>query len=243
MDNLKQTNVFATAGIDHRVKLWSIEGELKGINLMKEIPVNGIVTDLKIREDCIGRKPDDIYVMGRSIGSGGASYLAGHRSVPVLILISPFDTIKDVARDMVGCLGCLIKQHFDNLTEIKKFNGKLLVIHGERDDVIGVSHVMHSPAAPSIGSFRGFVRSLCYGEMPRAVFAAKIDLLLHECGEGLDIGAESSKSEDDVVLEAEDSLKIIGDGEHLFAEASVAGNTDAIFADHADECSSVVFVD
>jgi hypothetical protein len=53
LDNLKQTNVFATAGIDHVVKVWGIQGEAKGVNLLKELPVNGIVTDLKMREDLI----------------------------------------------------------------------------------------------------------------------------------------------------------------------------------------------
>jgi hypothetical protein len=52
--------------------------------------------------------------MGRSIGSGGASYLAGHRSIPLLVLMSPFDTIKKVATSIVGCMGCIIKQHFNN---------------------------------------------------------------------------------------------------------------------------------
>lgn len=49
LDNLKQTNIFATAGIDHVVKVWGIEGDNKGINLLKEVGVNGIVTDLKMR--------------------------------------------------------------------------------------------------------------------------------------------------------------------------------------------------
>jgi hypothetical protein len=35
MDNLKQTNVFATGGIDRIVKIWGIEGDLKGIRLLK----------------------------------------------------------------------------------------------------------------------------------------------------------------------------------------------------------------
>ena len=61
-----------------------------------------------------GRSTEDIYVMGRSIGSGGASYLGGHRNVPLLILMSPFDNIKSVAIGMVGCFGGIIKQHFDN---------------------------------------------------------------------------------------------------------------------------------
>ena len=76
------------------------------------------------------RKREDVFVMGRSIGSGGASYLAGNRDIPLLVLMSPFDTIKNVATGMVGCIGCIVKQHFDNEKELVKFNGRLLVIHG-----------------------------------------------------------------------------------------------------------------
>ena len=78
--------------------------------------------------------------MGRSIGTGGASYLAGNRNIPLLVLMSPFDSIKNVATGMVGCMGCILKQHFDNKSEIIKFNGRLLVIHGEADEVIAVGH-------------------------------------------------------------------------------------------------------
>lgn len=48
MDNIKQTNVLATAGIDRTVKIWGIEGEAKGLKLMREIEIKGIVTDLKM---------------------------------------------------------------------------------------------------------------------------------------------------------------------------------------------------
>ncbi len=61
------------------------------------------------------RSDSDIYVMGRSIGTGGASYLSGNRPVPLLILMSPFDTIKKVASGMLGCFaGLFVKQHFNN---------------------------------------------------------------------------------------------------------------------------------
>ncbi len=54
--------------------------------------------------------------------------------------MSPFDTIKKVARGLVGCLGGIVKQHFNNEEEIVKFKGKLLLIHGEQDEVIRVTH-------------------------------------------------------------------------------------------------------
>lgn len=79
-------------------------------------------------------------VMGRSIGSGGATYLAARRQVPNLVLMSPFDTIRRVARAHMGCAGSIVKQHFNNIEEIVRFQGRVLVIHGQRDQVIGIAH-------------------------------------------------------------------------------------------------------
>ena len=53
MDNIKQSNVFATAGIDKSVKLWGIEGDNTGLKVLKELPVKGIVTDLKLSRECL----------------------------------------------------------------------------------------------------------------------------------------------------------------------------------------------
>lgn len=55
-----------------------------------------------------------INVMGRSIGTGPATYLANQMKTPNLILISPFDQISSVAESHVGCLGKLLKNHFNN---------------------------------------------------------------------------------------------------------------------------------
>ena len=51
LDNIKQSNIFATAGIDNTVKIWAIEGDNKGVENLQELPVNGIVTDLKLTKD------------------------------------------------------------------------------------------------------------------------------------------------------------------------------------------------
>jgi hypothetical protein len=53
-------------------------------------------------------------IIGRSIGSGGASFLASRKNLQHLILISPFSTIPNVSADFVGCAGRIVKCHFDN---------------------------------------------------------------------------------------------------------------------------------
>lgn len=48
MDNIKQSNILATAGIDHTVKIWAIEGDHAGLKEVVSLPVKGIVTDIKL---------------------------------------------------------------------------------------------------------------------------------------------------------------------------------------------------
>ena len=55
---------------------------------------------------------NNTIVIGRSIGSGGATYLACNKKMKNLILISPF------SKDFVGCVGGCFKCHFNNLEEL-----------------------------------------------------------------------------------------------------------------------------
>lgn len=45
-----------------------------------------------------------------------------------------------MSSDIAGCMSCILKQHFNNLEEISKYNGNLLIIHGKIDEVIGHRH-------------------------------------------------------------------------------------------------------
>jgi len=45
---------------------------------------------------------DNIYIFGRSLGSGPSLYLASRRKIGGLILMSPFTSIQGVAESIVG---------------------------------------------------------------------------------------------------------------------------------------------
>jgi hypothetical protein len=45
---------------------------------------------------------NNILVFGRSLGSGPASFLAAKKNPGMLVLMSPFTSIKDVAGSLVG---------------------------------------------------------------------------------------------------------------------------------------------
>jgi dienelactone hydrolase len=52
----------------------------------------------KYLTDCMKINPKNIILLGRSIGSGPATYLASKHEVLSLILISPFKSIKAVGK-------------------------------------------------------------------------------------------------------------------------------------------------
>ncbi|KAJ3044161.1 hypothetical protein HK097_001561 [Rhizophlyctis rosea] len=85
-----------------------------------------------------------LIVIGRSIGTGSASYIASTNpsSISALILISPFTSISDLAcLHFHSAASFVLKgNHFDNLRELKKYHGSLLLQHGKLDDIIPFEH-------------------------------------------------------------------------------------------------------
>ncbi|MGJ8641967.1 MAG: alpha/beta hydrolase [Luteolibacter sp.] len=84
-----------------------------------------------------GVKPQDIIIMGRSVGSGPSVWLAGReKDTAGMILLSPFKS----AFTTVTRIPILPGDRFPNLKRIKNINLPLLVIHGTEDGVINCSH-------------------------------------------------------------------------------------------------------
>lgn len=76
---------------------------------------------------------------GRSIGSGPAVHICSQADLGALVLVSPFTSIKCVAKNIAGSLGgALVKQRFENLTKISQVSSPILIIHGEADELIPI---------------------------------------------------------------------------------------------------------
>eukprot|EP00826_Nyctotherus_ovalis_P056349 TRINITY_DN7589_c0_g2_i1.p1 TRINITY_DN7589_c0_g2~~TRINITY_DN7589_c0_g2_i1.p1 ORF type:complete len:304 (+),score=81.78 TRINITY_DN7589_c0_g2_i1:59-970(+) len=87
------------------------------------------------------KKPGDLVIMGRSIGSGPASYVAGKYGIHSLILLSPFTSIRAMAKKYVGStLQYLIAERFDNATQLKNSKCPIFLIHGKKDDIVPYTH-------------------------------------------------------------------------------------------------------
>ena len=83
-----------------------------------------------------------VAVMGRSLGSGVAVYLAAERPVAGVILVSPYDSIASVARGVYPFLpiGLMLKHRFDSLSRAPQIKAPLLCLVASDDRVIPRPH-------------------------------------------------------------------------------------------------------
>jgi uncharacterized protein len=83
-----------------------------------------------------------IVVMGRSLGTGIAVSLASMRKVRGLILVSPFDSLLSVAKELYPFLPVklLLTQRFDSIAKAPLITAPLLAIVASNDTIIRRRH-------------------------------------------------------------------------------------------------------
>lgn len=116
-----------------------------GVYTSKEINEKNIMQDAATVYDFLTIflkiKPKQIMVFGRSMGSGPASYIASQKDLAGLVLFSAYKSVKEAAKSMVGgFLGAFVKERFRNIDAIKHVKCPVLMIHGEKDQVIPHTH-------------------------------------------------------------------------------------------------------
>lgn len=84
------------------------------------------------------RKPEEIVIVGRSIGGGVAVALAAELGTEALVLQSTFTRLTDAAATLFPWLPVRLamKNRFDSMERIKRYNGPLLSSHGTTDLVV-----------------------------------------------------------------------------------------------------------
>jgi esterase/lipase len=126
--------------------------EYSGYGVLKNLPISpqqmlkDSTTIYKFFTDEIGYSPKNIIIIGRSLGSGPATYLASKiKNCKMLLLISPFTGLLDVLDDK--CIYRFAKwifnyktEHFDNLKHIKNVSIPVFMVHGQEDNIIKADH-------------------------------------------------------------------------------------------------------
>lgn len=79
-----------------------------------------------------------VAIIGRSLGTGVASHVAARRPVARLVLITPFDSLANVARTHYPWMPVrwLMRERFDSAQLLANYRGEVLVVRAGRDRVV-----------------------------------------------------------------------------------------------------------
>jgi fermentation-respiration switch protein FrsA (DUF1100 family) len=83
-----------------------------------------------------------IVVMGRSLGSGVATYLASQRQVAAVVLVTPYDSVAAIARAQYPfvLVDVLLRHPFDSLSRAKTIDVPMLALIAGTDSVVPPAH-------------------------------------------------------------------------------------------------------
>ena len=92
-----------------------------------------------------GMKPEKVYSIGFSLGSGVSSYLSKHRKIDGQILFTPFDSIASIAtrRYKILPVSKLLKHPFHSVEHLRALRVPTAVITAETDRVVPKYHSDH----------------------------------------------------------------------------------------------------
>ena len=98
----------------------------------------GLFSDALAIYDAIRPQHKAISLMGRSLGSGVAVYLASKRNIEKLVLITPFDSIAEVAQVHYPFLPVRIatRDRFESFRYAKSIVAPVLMITAEQDRIV-----------------------------------------------------------------------------------------------------------
>jgi pimeloyl-ACP methyl ester carboxylesterase len=91
-----------------------------------------------IAPEYAGRKH---VIYGRSLGTGLATNLATEVKADLLVLVSPYSSLRDAARDHYPWVpGAVLRYPMRTDQWLPKVTMPVLIMHGDRDSVIGIEH-------------------------------------------------------------------------------------------------------
>lgn len=99
---------------------------------------SGLTSDAVAVFDELARRHSEISVIGRSLGSGVAAFLASVRDIRRLVLVTPFDSLVNVARAHFGYfpVSLLMRDRYDSERLVPSIRAPVLIIIAANDEII-----------------------------------------------------------------------------------------------------------
>ena len=91
-----------------------------------------------------GVDPARVSVIGRSLGTGVAAYVAAHRPVAAAVLITPYDSMVELARHRFPYCAAqlLLKHRFESVRFASLTRAPALILLAQNDDVVPQDHAV-----------------------------------------------------------------------------------------------------
>jgi uncharacterized protein len=128
-------DVFSGAFPDHSLYLVNYRGYGGSTGRPSE---EGLFADALAVYDHVRAQKSDIAVLGRSLGSGVAVYMASQRPVARLVLVTAYDNLVNVARAHFPYLpvGLLMRDRYDSASRAREITAPVLVVIAAEDEII-----------------------------------------------------------------------------------------------------------
>ena len=98
----------------------------------------GLYADALAIYDHVSQNHSKVSVIGRSLGTGVATYLASKRDVERLVLVEPFDSMASIARAAYPFFpaGLMLKDRYDSAGRAGSITSRTLIIIAGMDEII-----------------------------------------------------------------------------------------------------------
>jgi len=98
----------------------------------------GLYSDSLKLYDIVKKRHNRISIGGRSLGTAIATYVAAHREVIKLALITPFDSILNVAqgRYFLYPVDLLLHDKYDSLSRVKDISAQTFIVIAQNDKIV-----------------------------------------------------------------------------------------------------------
>jgi esterase/lipase len=99
----------------------------------------GLYADALVAYDTFKKEHKELYLMGRSLGSSVASYVASQREVKKIVMITPFDSLVNVAQSKYPMypIDWILKDKYDNVENLSGAkNTEVLIMMADADKIV-----------------------------------------------------------------------------------------------------------
>ncbi len=128
--------------------------------------------------------PNNVLIIGQSLGGGVATDLASRRTHRALVLIRTFTSLPDVGQHIVPWLPVrwMLYNQFDNMKKIGRCSGPIFIAQADRDKLIPFSHgkklfgAAHSPKKFHV------LEGLGHNNLPTESFYRELKVFIEKVG-------------------------------------------------------------